>query len=81
MYDQIFQAALKKLKTRSDGESIKLKDKWTIVSKELKTVSEILKQSEKTTIFAFIEGKLTFIVYLQVKSTLLIKCLYSYRTT
>ena len=47
---------MKKLKARSDGESLKLRELWSTVSKELKVVSEILKQSEKTTIFAFIEG-------------------------
>ena len=32
---------------------------WRTISRELKTVSEILKHGEKTSIFAFIEGLLT----------------------
>ena len=50
------QAAAAKL-NKSSGDQ--LMTMWQTISQELKTVSEILKQSEKTTIFAFIEGLLT----------------------
>ena len=51
------RAAVNKLK--AGPGSPELLEQWGGISKELKTVSEILKQHEKTTIFSFIEGLLT----------------------
>ena len=57
------KAALAKLKSKPESDGTKPKSElnaeWGRVSKDLRTVSEILKQNEKTTIFSFIEGLLT----------------------